>query len=77
MGYGLMSEWEFYGGGPPATIHSELRANSSKFGKTAYRYNAPSTWNALQKKMKLNVFIPLSDLKLCVADTLHYKCECV
>ena len=34
-------------------------AVQSEFGKIAFRYNAPSTWNALQKQMKLGAFTSL------------------
>uniref|UniRef100_A0A8C2Q2T0 ribonuclease H n=1 Tax=Cyprinus carpio TaxID=7962 RepID=A0A8C2Q2T0_CYPCA len=44
-------------------------AVKSEFGKIAFRYNAPSTWNALQKQLKISTIIPLNDFKLYVAET--------
>lgn len=48
----------------------------TNFGKSAFQYNAPSSWNELQKCLKLVVFIPLSNFKSCIANTLQYQCKC-
>ena len=47
----------------------------SELGKMAYVIMAFQL--EMQKKLTLDMFIPLSDLKWCVVYTLHYKCEIV
>ncbi len=54
-----------------------IPAVKSEFGKIAFRYNAPSTWNALQKQLKLSTFITLNDFKLYITETFSYKCDCI
>ncbi len=48
---------------PKNSIRFTIPAVKSEFGKIAFRYNAPSTWNALQKQLKLSTFITLNDFK--------------
>ncbi len=49
----------------------------SEFGKIASRNNASSSWNALQKQLKLSTFITLNYFKLYVTETFRYKCDCI
>lgn len=59
-----------------SVILFNVPAVRTNLGKIAFKYNAPATWNELQKQLKLNMFIPISDFKFCVTDTLNYQCHC-
>lgn len=51
----------------------------TEFGKRAFMYSAPSGWNNLQKTLKLQAFITLSDFKTrlnCFLIANHGVCKC-
>ena len=54
-----------------SSIQLDVLIVRSEYGKAAFSYSAPSAWNDLQKHLKLEQFISLSDLKIIVKELYH------
>lgn len=69
-------------------IRSEYKLRSSRyilydvpqikteFGKTAFSYSAPTSWNELQNQLKLEVFISHIEFKSYLNQIYHHVCDC-
>lgn len=60
-------------------ISAPVPRTRTEFGKRAFMYSAPSTWNELQKTLKLQALVTMSDFKAHVTDFVTSElgiCKC-
>ena len=57
-------------------IQSHVPSTKTEFGKTAFTYSAPVSWNEIQKSLKLTDLISLTEFKSYLNQTSQIVCSC-